>query len=240
MKIKDSSKTKPFIIAIDGPAASGKSTTARLVARELGYLYLDTGAMYRAVTLAAIRSGIPVTDETRIAEMAASLDIALQPQPEGVRVILEGKDVSSDIRLPEVTQQISPVAANPAVRAIMVESQREMGKQGRIVIDGRDIGTVVFPDAGLKIYMKASAAERARRRVKELKQRGIQTDTAAIEQEIRNRDREDTTRIHGPLRQAKDAFVIDTTLLSIAEQVNRIVTLARQEIKNTQNTHRCC
>ena len=217
-------------IAIDGPAASGKSTTAQRVAKALGYTYIDSGAMYRAVTLAALENGIPVTDTEKVGELAAQLRIEFVPDGDTPRILLNGKDVSDAIRQPVVTQHINPVAANPIVREVLVARQREMGRHGGVVMDGRDIGTVVFPDAELKIFMSASAEERARRRVKEFRERGQQIDYEAVLQEIRQRDAADQNRAVGPLRKADDAIEIDTTHLSIDEQVQTIVRLALEKI----------
>jgi cytidylate kinase len=225
-------KAAAFTIAIDGPAASGKSTTAWQVARALGFLYIDSGAMYRAVTLAAIRRGIAVDDARSIAALARKLDITLSPGDSGNSVFLDGEDVTEAIRRPEVTRQISPVAANPLVRKNMVARQRRMGRAGGVVMDGRDIGTVVFPRASLKIYLFASVKERARRRLKELQARGVTARLEDIEVEIQRRDDADTGREHGPLRQAPDAIRLDTTCLSIPEQVEKIVTLAQEKIRS--------
>ncbi len=217
-------------IAIDGPAASGKSTTAQRVAKALGYTYIDSGAMYRAVTLAALENGIPVTDAEKVGQLAAQLRIEIVSDGDTPRILLNGKDVSDAIRQPVVTQHINPVAANPIVREVLVARQREMGRHGGVVMDGRDIGTVVFPDAELKIFMSASAEERARRRVKEFRERGEQIDYDAVLQEIRQRDAADQNRAVGPLRKADDAIEIDTTNMSIDEQVQTIVRLAREKI----------
>ena len=217
-------------IAIDGPAASGKSTTAQRVAKALGYTYIDSGAMYRAVTLAALENGIPVTDAEKVGQLAAQLRIEIVSDGGTPRILLNGKDVSDAIRQPVVTQHINPVAANPIVREVLVARQREMGRHGGVVMDGRDIGTVVFPDAELKIFMSASAEERARRRVKEFRERGEQVDYDAVLQEIRQRDAADQNRAVGPLRKADDAIEIDTTNMSIDEQVQTIVRLAREKI----------
>lgn len=218
-------------IAIDGPAGSGKSTTARLVAARLGYLYIDSGAMYRAVTLKAIREGIPTDDAERVAELARKIHIDFKQDDSRTIVLLDGEDVSDAIRLPEVNYQINPVAANPQVRKILVEKQKNLGKSGGVVMDGRDIGTVVFPDAELKVFMKASAEERAKRRHRELLERGEQISLADVLEEIRIRDQADTTRAHGPLKKAPDAIEIDTTHLTIAQQVEKICQLALQKIK---------
>lgn len=223
---------RKITIAIDGPAASGKSTTARRVARKLNYIYIDTGAMYRAVTLAALQRNIPVDDAKQLADLTESLDIELHQNESDTEVFLNGTDVSRDIRLPEVTQNISPVAANARVREILVAKQQQLGKNGGVVMDGRDIGTVVFPEAELKIFMEASVEERARRRIRELRERGVVMEIGVVESEIRQRDEADQSRDHGPLRKAQDAISIDTTTLSIDEQVEKIVLLARRIISS--------
>ncbi|NOX38589.1 MAG: (d)CMP kinase [Calditrichaeota bacterium] len=223
--------SRPIKIAIDGPAASGKSTTARELARRLGYLYIDSGAMYRAVTLKALKEGIPTTDAQKVAQLAETCHIEFRPNDHQTIVLLDGEDVSEQIRSPEVNIHINPVAANPRVREILVKKQQEMGRRGGVVMDGRDIGTVVFPDAELKIYMEATAEERARRRLKELREKGVDIDYDTVYQEILTRDRSDLTRKHGPLRKAPDAIVLDTTHMSIAEQVDKIYQLALQKIR---------
>ncbi len=222
---------KKIKIAIDGPAASGKSTTARLVAKKLGYIYIDSGAMYRAVTLKALREGIPTTDDEAMAKIAAEAQIEFSRKGDDLRVLLDNEDVTEAIRTPEIAKHISPVAANPRVREILVARQQELGKAGGVVMDGRDIGTVVFPDAELKVYMNASAEERARRRVNELKERGIHADYQKVLQEILRRDKADSTRQHGPLRESPDAIIIDTTNLTVDEQVEKIYQLARKQIE---------
>ena len=226
-----SKRPKRIKIAIDGPAASGKSTTARIVAKRLGYVYIDSGAMYRAVTLKALQSGIPTTDTSRVAELAREADIQFVVDGENPRVLLDGQDVTEAIRSPEVNQHINPVAANPLVRNILVQKQKKMGKDGGVIMDGRDIGTVVFPDAELKIYMQAALEERARRRMKELHAKGISITFEEVLQEIKTRDQADLSRSHGPLRKASDAIVLDTTYMTIAEQAERIYQLAMDVIK---------
>ena len=213
-------------VAIDGPAASGKSTTAREVAKRLKYLYIDSGAMYRAVTLKALQLGVPTTAADKVAEIAGNVTIEFKQNDLLTEIFMDGKDVSKAIRFPKVTQNINPVAANPLVRKILVEKQKLLGKDGGVVMDGRDITTVVFPDAELKIFMKASAEERARRRVNELEKNGVAANFKKVLEEIENRDQADFTRKHSPLTQAPDAVVIDTTRLSIEEQVEEIYQLA--------------
>ncbi|RMH75186.1 MAG: (d)CMP kinase [Calditrichaeota bacterium] len=224
------SRNRKIKIAIDGPAASGKSTTAQMVARKLGYLYIDSGAMYRAVTLKALQEGIPLDDEERVARLAEALKFEFRPGEEAPHLFVNGEDVSHLIRTPEVTRNIRPVAANPRVREILVARQRQLGEQGGVVMDGRDITTVVFPDAELKIYMQASPEARARRRVEELRRRGIEADYEEVLEEILQRDRDDQSRSHGPLTIAPDAVIVDTSQLTIDEQVDMIYRLALEKI----------
>jgi cytidylate kinase len=221
---------RKITIAIDGPAASGKSTTAREVAQRLGYIYIDTGAMYRAVTLKALENQVNVHDINKVAELAEKVKIEFGKNNQKTIIYLDGKDVSDDIRAPRIDQQISPVAANPEVRKVMVKKQQEMGKHGGVILDGRDIGTVVFPKAELKIYMLASVEERALRRKREMEQKGLEIDLDKIENDIRYRDRQDMGRSHGPLKKAEDALEIDTTRLTIEQQVDLILKLAKEKI----------
>lgn len=218
-----------IIIAIDGPAGSGKSTTARRVAEELGYVYIDTGAMYRALTLAALRENKELT-ETSLAEVLQQYAVSLKVTEEGQRTLLNDEDVSAEIRLPEVTARVSMVSALGNVRAAMVQQQQHMGKAGGVVMDGRDIGTVVFPQAELKIYLIASPTERAVRRVRELEKQGVDASIEEVERLIAERDRMDSERDISPLRKANDAVEIDTSTMSIDEQTRRVVALARYKI----------
>lgn len=215
-----------IIIAIDGPVASGKSTTARQVARRLGYLYIDSGAMYRAVALRALRAGVDLTDEEAVSAVAAQADISLPEKGGGV--LLDGEDVAEAIRTPEVADASSHVAAIPGVREALIRRQRGLGQAGGVVMDGRDIGTVVFPEAALKVYLTASPETRARRRHAELQRRGVESSLLETERQIRERDARDLrtqTSQSGGLH-ARDAVVIDTTRLSVQEQVNTILSLA--------------
>jgi cytidylate kinase len=217
------------IIAIDGPAASGKSSTARAVATELGLMHLDSGAFYRAVTYAALRSGIPVDQWDSLD--GATLDsfrIAAEPAGSGFRLLLAGQDVSGEIRAADVNAHVSSMARVPAVRDWLLATLRAAARQGSLVADGRDIGTIVFPDADLKIFLVAESAARARRR---LAQMGLPVDDEAVAEEvlrIEERDRIDSSRDIAPLKQAKDAICVDTTDLTFEQQVRRIVELARE------------
>ena len=217
-------------IAIDGPAGSGKSTTAREVAKRLDYVYIDSGAMYRAVTLKAINLKIPTTELEKIANISSAISIQFKPNQSGTLIFMDGKDISDAIRTPEVNSQINPVAANPEVRKIMVRKQQDLGKDGGIVMDGRDIGTVVFPDAELKVYMQAGAEERAKRRLLEFESKRITISFEEVLNEIQTRDNADLSRVHGPLKIAADAIIIDTTDLTIQDQIQKVYELAIEKI----------
>lgn len=208
-----------MVIAIDGPAGAGKSTVARAVAGELGFTYLDSGAMYRCVALAALEAGIDLDDGEALGELAEGLEIDF----DGTRVLLGERDVSDEIRTPEVSAAASRVSVHPRVRAAMVERQRRLIADGRFVAEGRDIGTVVSPDSPLKIFLTASDEERAQRRAAEAGE-----DVAAVLAAQRRRDARDTEREHGALRAAEDAVELDTTGFSRDEVVARVVALARE------------
>ncbi len=221
---------KRLIIAIDGVAASGKSTTARLVAQRLGYLYLDSGALYRALTLKVLRSGVDPTDEKTVAELARQTDLDLRFHRDRLRVFVDGEDVTEEIRRPEVSEHIGPIAANRAVRQRMVELQRTIASEGGVVAEGRDIGTVVFPDADVKFYFTASLEVRAQRRQDEYAQRGVQTSLPHLARQLARRDRDDNARTHGPLRKAADAIEVDTSELSIEQQVDLVLEKVRERL----------
>lgn len=224
---------KKIVIAIDGPAASGKSTTAKLVAERLGYLHLDTGAMYRAITLRALREGVSVRDAEKMGSLARSTRIGLERTTNGNRVFLQSEDVTDEIRSPEISRQVSAVSSHPAVRAVLVEQQRYLARQGGVVLEGRDIGTVVFPMAELKIFMIADIAERARRRKGDLARTGVELDDETVTKEIADRDTLDSTRKASPLRKADDAIELDTSGLTIEEQVEFIVKKAMEIIQRS-------
>jgi len=200
------------IIAIDGPAASGKSTLGHRLARVLGYLYFDTGVMYRAITWLALKQGLDISDEAAITKLAESTPIDVRPPsiPDGraYDVIVDKQDITWEIRLPEVDGNVSPVSAYPGVRKALSAQQRRIGKRGNVVMVGRDIGTVVLPKADLKIYLDASVEERARRRCEELRQRGEPAEYEHILQAMRRRDQIDSNRKVAPLRPAKDAYIL--------------------------------
>jgi CMP/dCMP kinase len=221
-------RSKGLVVAIDGPAASGKSTTARLVAAALGYVHVDTGAMYRALTLKALRQGISPEDQDAVSTIAGSSHVELRVDGGALRVFLDGEDVSEAIRTPAVTNAVSLVSSYPRVRTAMVREQRTMGELGGIVMDGRDIGTVVFPDADVKFFMVAGIEARARRRQLELRARGIEADQAELSQQIAGRDLQDSTREQSPLRRADDAIDVDTSEMTIEEQVAFVVRCTRE------------
>ncbi len=219
---------KNLTIAIDGPAASGKSTTAKLLARKLGLTPIDTGAMYRAVTLKVLRLGIDPEDEEKVVEVAKNTEIWQECVDGVLKTYMDGEDVSSAIRSPEVSEKVSIVARYPGVRKVLVELQRKLAKKGGVVVEGRDIGTYVLPDADLKVFMKASLEERVRRRVKELKEKGIEVSPEKVREELATRDKIDSSRAFAPLKPAEDAFILDTTNLTIDEQVEKIIEEVRK------------
>jgi cytidylate kinase len=217
-----------LIIAIDGPVGSGKSTLARRVAQLLGYVYLDTGAMYRALALKALRRGITLTDEAALESLAQQTRIDLVGGEDGHRVLLDGEDVSAAIRTAEVAQAASRVAVVAGVRHVLVAEQRRAGSRGSVVMEGRDVGTVIFPDAGLKIFLEASAESRAQRRWREHQQKGDQLTLEQVIEEVRDRDRRDRTRATSPLVRAADAVLIDNTAMDAEETARLVGMLARE------------
>lgn len=223
---------KTIVIAIDGYSGTGKSSTAREVARQLGYVYVDSGAMYRAVTLYMGENGIDIRDEEEVKRALEKIELtfALNPSTGRSHIHLNGKDVEKEIRSPNVSQLVSQIAAIPEVRRKMVAQQQAYGSQGGIVMDGRDIATVVFPRAELKIFMIADVAERARRREKELNEAGILADYKSILANLNERDRLDTSREDSPLQMASDAIELDTTSITFDQQVHQIVGMARKRI----------
>lgn len=207
-----------MIVAIDGPAGSGKSTIARALARRLGLTYLDTGAMYRAVTLAAIEQGIPLESDERLGALARELELRFAEGPDGTsRVYIGDREVTEAIRDPLVSQKVSLVAAHQGVRQALTMRQRELAEGGDMVLEGRDIGTVVYPRAELKIYLTASPEVRAARRQKQLEEQGIHLSSRALQRELLLRDSRDAGRALAPLRKAEDAIEIDTTDLTVEE-----------------------
>ncbi len=223
--------TKGIQVAIDGPASAGKSTVAKLVAKRFNYVYCDTGAMYRVVTLAALRKGLSMDDTDQIVRLAQQIKISFQPGDPEQRVFLDGDEVTQDIRQGRIDNNVSAVAAIPAVRTEMTHQQRKIAQDGGIVMDGRDIGTTVLPNAPVKIFMVATAHERARRRYVENQAKGIATASLEeLQKEIELRDKKDSTRAVSPLTQAPDAIRLDTTDLTIDQVVDEISKI----IKKTQ------
>jgi cytidylate kinase len=218
---------RQLIIAIDGPVGSGKSTLARRVAALMGYVYIDTGAMYRAVALKALRRGVPLEAADELTALAGNTRIDLQAQDGGQRVLLDGEDVTAAIRTPEVAQAASKVAVVPGVRQVLVAEQRRAGEQGGVVMEGRDIGSVVFPGAELKIFLTASPEIRAERRWREHQQKGDAIDLPRTLEEIHERDRRDRERTSSPLIRARDAVVVDSTAMDPEEVARLVVLLAK-------------
>lgn len=218
---------KKIVVAIDGPAGAGKSTIAKLAAERLGYAYIDTGAMYRSVAWKFLQSGREFA-EAEIAELARTMLIEFRHEASANRVFVDGTEVTDAIRSPEVTAVVSRVAAIGAVREAMVAQQRRMGESGGVLMDGRDIGTVVFPNAQLKIFLTASAAERARRRYLELQAKGQQVDLVQLQADIESRDKQDSERAISPLRQAEDALLLDTSDMDIEQVTARILQLVEE------------
>jgi len=215
--------SKGLIIAIDGPAGSGKSTSAKLIAKKLGYLYIDTGAMYRAITFLAFENGA-IDDEAKIIELARNSEIELKYNNGEIVILLNERDISKEIRSSDVNVNVSDVSKISAVRKLLVEKQREMGEKGLgIVMEGRDIGTVVFPNADVKIFLTASLDTRADRRAKEYFENGSKVIVEDIKNNLSSRDKIDSNRSESPLIKAPDAVAIDTTSITIDEQVNLII-----------------
>lgn len=220
---------KRIVIAIDGPVGSGKSTVARRVAELLGYTYIDSGAMYRAVALKALRQKISLDSAKDLEALASEPRIDLRPADGQQRVFLDGEDVTVAIRTPEVSQAASKVAVIPGVRHVLVAEQRRAGKDGGVVMEGRDIGSVVFPDAELKIFLTASDEVRAQRRWREHQQKGDKIDLAKTLEEIHERDKRDADREHSPLIRAEGAVYLDSTAMEAEEVARLIVLLAREQ-----------
>lgn len=219
----------PYSIAIDGPAGAGKSTIAKAVARELGYVYIDTGAMYRAVGLFCLDQAIALTDEARVSEAVRDIDITIAYDEEGAQqVFLNGANVSTRIRTQQVGDAASTVSQYPSVREKMVKLQQSLAEHTSVVMDGRDIASKVLPHADTKIYLTASVEERARRRANELREKGETCDIAEVEAEIRARDDRDMHRQHSPLIQVPEAVLVDSSTLTIDETIDRILEICMQ------------
>ena len=222
-----------MIIAIDGPAGSGKSTVAKIVAEKLNFRYIDTGSMYRSVAWKSLEKNTALRDEDAVADIASKVKIELVSDKDGQLVFVDGKNITDQLKVEEISRGAAIVAAQPMIREIMTTKQRKLGKQGKVVMDGRDIGTVVFPQADKKFFLDADPKERGRRRFIELKEKGQvkNTDLSTIIAQIVQRDHEDRSRKIAPLKQAKDAMLIDTTHLSVdqvAEEIIKIITPGSQ------------
>ena len=218
-------------IAIDGPAGAGKSSLARRLSKELGYIYVDTGAIYRSVGLAAHRRGLDTKNEIAVSAMLPEISIEMRYNDEGEqRMFLDGEDVSAEIRMPEISICASNVSAMPAVRAYLLEMQRRMARTHNVIMDGRDIGTVVLPHAQVKIFLTASAEERARRRYKELIEKGEKVEYENVLAEMKQRDYNDSNRAIAPLRAAPDAITVDTTELSLDESIEKIKNVIKENL----------
>ena len=222
---------KGLIIAIDGPAASGKSTTAQLLAKKLGYLYIDTGAMYRACALKAKKMGIDINDEESIRNLLDFIDIQIENDNSKNRILLDGEDVSEDIRADDISSLASAISAIPAVRYKMVELQRKMGEKGSVILDGRDIGTFVFPDAEVKFFLTASPEIRAKRRWLELQQKGIDKNFSEVLADLVKRDNNDSQRALAPLKKAEYAIEIDTSNMTIEEQTETLYKIILSKLE---------
>jgi len=225
----DNAKTKRWIIAIDGPSGAGKSTVAKLLAKRLGYVVLDTGAMYRAVAFRAKQTGLCLEDEESLSRLASSLRVTFLTRNEELRVLCDGEDITGAIRSPDMSSLASDISKREGVRSALVRMQREMGRAGGVILEGRDIGTVVFPNADVKFYLDADAEERARRRTEELIGKGVKVTFQETLEDVIRRDQSDMTRAISPLRKAKDAVVIDSTHLSVEEVVEKMIHLIHQK-----------
>ena len=221
-----------LIIAIDGPAGAGKSTIAGYLARKLGYVNLETGAMYRALALKALESGVPLDNETQLYELAEYSNLMLDPTPDGNRVLLDGRDVSQRIRETDVSDAASRVSVHPRVREWMVKHQREMGKLGGVIMEGRDIGTKVFPDADIKIFLDAKPDVRAERRVKQVDAANDPTKAQQVVEQMKQRDQRDSTRKESPLVAADDAIIIDSSYLGIDAVIHRIEEIVERKLQS--------
>lgn len=220
-----------LVVAIDGPAGSGKSTAARRLAERLGFVLVDTGALYRGVALAAVERGISWNDGEALGDLARSLHLDFEMKDGTSRLHFEGRDREEDIRTAEISQGASLVSRHPQVRAALLDQQRRFGGQGGVVLEGRDIGTVVFPDAEVKVFLRAAPEERARRRTEELRERGQPADYERTLAEIRQRDGQDEGRAVAPLRAADDAVTLDTTELTLDQVVDRLESLVRARME---------
>lgn len=228
----EESKRKRLTITIDGPSGVGKSTVAKFLAKRLGYIYIDTGAMYRAVALKVKEKFLNPEDESILSPLISSLSIAFVTEEGETHVLCDKEDVTEAIRFPEVGRLASDISKRKSVREVLVQKQREMGRGGGVVLEGRDIGTVVFPNADVKFYLDAEIEERGRRRFNELAQKGIEVDYKETLEEVMRRDHNDMHRIHSPLKKADDAVLIDSTHLSAEEVVEEMIRIIKDRVKS--------
>ena len=227
-------KRKRLTIAIDGPSGAGKSTVARSLAKRLGYIYIETGAMYRSVALRVKEKSISPEDELALKQLASSLPITFTTKEERTHVFCEGEDITEAIRTPEISRLASTISRQKGVREALVQMQREMGKEGGVILEGRDIGTVVFPDADVKFFLDAESDERAKRRYHEMVEKGVGVDYKETQEELVQRDHHDMHRIHSPLKKADDALLIDSTHRSVEEVVEEMVRIISRVIKGEE------
>ncbi len=228
------SKRKGLTIAIDGPSGAGKSTVARSLAERLGYTYIDTGAMYRSVALRVKEKGISIEDKFALKQLASSLRVVFFTEKKQTHVLCDGEDITEAIRTPEISRLASSISKQKGVREALVQMQRKMGKEGSVILEGRDIGTVVFPDADVKFYLDAESDERVRRRYEEMVEKGVKVDFKETEEELVQRDHNDMHRIHSPLKKAEDALFIDSTHRSAGEIVEEMVRIIKKKIKSDE------
>ncbi len=226
----EASKEKKLTIAIDGPSGAGKSTVAKSLAKRLGYVYIDTGAMYRSVALRAKERGISPEDKLALSQLASSLRFTFVTDGEQTHVFCDGKDVTEAIRTPAISRLASTISKQKELREVLVQMQREMGREGGVILEGRDIGTVVFPDAEIKFYLDAVGEERAKRRYHEMIEKGMKVDFKETQKELMQRDHHDMHRDHSPLKKAEDAMFIDTTHWSVKEVVEKMVRIIKKRI----------
>ena len=233
--MSECSTRPPLIVAIDGPAGAGKSTVARTLAQRFGLLNLESGAMYRAFAMKALAAGVPTTDAAALDELAHTTEVRLEPGPDGNRVLLDGTDVTPELRTPGITAAASEVSIHPPIRRWLVRLQQALGARGNVVMEGRDIGTVVFPHAPVKIFLDASPEKRGERRYEQNRGTAVATQLPAVVlEEIRERDRRDRTRADSPLRPAPDAVIIDSTDLSLEEVIAKAELLVAQYLGNRE------
>lgn len=227
-------RAKGLVIAIDGPSGAGKSTLTKLLAERLGYVHIDTGAMFRTIALAVKRAGIALEDDAALERVACGIDITFERTGRGCRVFANGEDVSAAIRTPEISLLTSAVSSKKVVRDVLLKHQRELGRDGGVILEGRDIGTVVFPDAEVKFFLSASAEERGRRRFLELQARGEKVTLEETVADVVARDEQDSKRTHAPLRRAEDAVDIDSTGLSIEQVLEKMESVVRERLAKSQ------